>query len=275
MTLNGTTSTDPDNAPSPLTYAWSQLSGTGVSITNPSSVQASAVLTTAGTYTFRLTVNDGAASATDDITVTVSAATSIPALFVVGNPAALSTGDTAIRTRLQSQNYTVTTADDDTVTAAQATGTALVLLSTSVDPAKVSTKFRTTAVPVVTWKGGMLANMGMASSYINVATQNAVSITTPGHPIAAGRTGTVTVASATSQFKAATALGPSAVIIASIVGNPTQATIFAYDTGAAMIGLNAPARRVGLFMDDTTAATFTTDGWALFDTALNWARSAA
>ena len=115
----------------------------------------------------------------------------------------------------------------------------------------------------------------MASSYINVAAQNAVTITTPGHPIAAGRTGTVTIAAATSQFKAATALAPAATVIASVVGNAGQATIFAYDTGAAMIGLTAPARRVGLFMDDTTAATFTTDGWALFDTALNWARGAA
>jgi hypothetical protein len=38
-----------------------------------------------------------------------------------------------------------------------------------------------------------------------------------------------------------------------------------------MPGLAAPARRVALFMSDTTAAVFTASGTALFDAAFGWA----
>ncbi len=42
-----------------------------------------------------------------------------------------------------------------------------------------------------------------------------------------------------------------------------------------MPGLVAPARRVGLFMHDNTAASFTADGGKLFNAAINWARGAS
>jgi hypothetical protein len=38
-----------------------------------------------------------------------------------------------------------------------------------------------------------------------------------------------------------------------------------------MPGLTAPARRVALFMWDTTAASFTAAGNSLFDAAITWA----
>ncbi|HXU44292.1 MAG TPA: S8 family serine peptidase, partial [Thermoanaerobaculia bacterium] len=72
VTLNGTASSDPDGAPSPLTYAWSQISGPAVTITNPTSATASFTAATAGTYTFQLQVSDGAASATDQVTITAA-----------------------------------------------------------------------------------------------------------------------------------------------------------------------------------------------------------
>jgi hypothetical protein len=72
VTLNGSGSSDPDGGPSPLTYAWSQLSGPSVTINNASQAIANFTPTVTGTYVFRLTVNDGAASASDDTTVTVT-----------------------------------------------------------------------------------------------------------------------------------------------------------------------------------------------------------
>ena len=62
----------------------------------------------------------------------------------------------------------------------------------------------------------------------------------------------------------------NAAVIARLPGT-TTASIFAYETGAAMPGLTAPARRVGLFMWDTTPASFTAGGTALFDAAISWA----
>src|SRR6185295_1227905 len=54
VTLNGTGSSDPDAGPSPLTYAWSQVSGPAATITNPTSASASFVAATAGTYVLQL-----------------------------------------------------------------------------------------------------------------------------------------------------------------------------------------------------------------------------
>ncbi len=72
VTLNGTGSSDPDASPSPLTYAWSQLSGPAATITNPTSATASFVAASAGTYVFQLQVSDGLASATDSVSIVAS-----------------------------------------------------------------------------------------------------------------------------------------------------------------------------------------------------------
>jgi alpha-tubulin suppressor-like RCC1 family protein len=37
-----------------------------------------------------------------------------------------------------------------------------------------------------------------------------------------------------------------------------------------MVGLSAPARRMGLFLGDTSATVLTAEGWALFDAAVQW-----
>jgi bacterial leucyl aminopeptidase len=71
-TLSGSGS-DPDG-PSPLTFAWSQVSGPSVTIGNANQAVANVTPATAGTYVFRLTVSDGAASASDTMTLTVGAA---------------------------------------------------------------------------------------------------------------------------------------------------------------------------------------------------------
>jgi leucyl aminopeptidase len=73
VTLAGS-GTDPDGGPGPLTYAWSQVAGPSVTIANPTQATASVTPAAAGAYGFRLTVGDGAATASDDVAVTVSAA---------------------------------------------------------------------------------------------------------------------------------------------------------------------------------------------------------
>jgi len=55
------------------------------------------------------------------------------------------------------------------------------------------------------------------------------------------------------------------------VSDTTKAVIFGYESGVSMPGLTAPARRVGLYMTDNTAASFTTNGGNLFDAAIKWA----
>ena len=72
VTLNGTGSSDPDNGPSPLSFSWKQTGGgSAVTLNDATKSSATFTATKVGQYTFTLTVNDGAANATDDVIVTV------------------------------------------------------------------------------------------------------------------------------------------------------------------------------------------------------------
>jgi hypothetical protein len=59
--------------PGLLTFAWGKVSGPGeVIFSNPSALTTTATFSTPGTYSLRLTVSDGAFSASDDLTVVAS-----------------------------------------------------------------------------------------------------------------------------------------------------------------------------------------------------------
>ena len=67
--------------------------------------------------------------------------------------------------------------------------------------------------------------------------------------------------------------GENAIAIAGLSNDPHKCTIFAYDAGVEMPGLVAPEKRVGLFLFRDTAESFTPEGWALFDAAVDWSIS--
>jgi fibronectin type 3 domain-containing protein len=58
-----------------LTYRWSVVSGTGVTLSSQTASSIQASFTAAGTYTFRVTVSDGQLSSSDDVIVTATAST--------------------------------------------------------------------------------------------------------------------------------------------------------------------------------------------------------
>ena len=72
VTLNGSGSNDPDSGPSPLSFSWAQISGPAVTLSSPNTATPTFTPTTTGTHVFRLTVSDGAANDTDDVTVNVT-----------------------------------------------------------------------------------------------------------------------------------------------------------------------------------------------------------
>jgi hypothetical protein len=194
------------------------------------------------------------------------------------NSATLGAGDAAVRTRLQNLGYTVTViaaSKATAVTTAQADGKSLVVISSTVTPANVANKFRHVAVPVVTWEFDLLDDQGMTGTvsgtdFGTAATQTQLTITAGAHPMAAGLSGNVSVVSAASTFTWGKP-NANAVKVAALISDATRASIFGYDGGAAMPGLEAPARRVALFMSDTTAGSFTAQGGSLFDAAIRWA----
>jgi hypothetical protein len=61
-----------------------------------------------------------------------------------------------------------------------------------------------------------------------------------------------------------------AIVGATLVGTPGQATVFAYPTGTMMVGRTAPAKRLSFFAHNNAAANLTADGLKLLDAAVDW-----
>jgi hypothetical protein len=156
--------------------------------------------------------------------------------------------------------------------AADAPGKAVVVISSTVRPNDVGTRFRGSIAPIVTWEAQLFDDLGLTGSAggNGMARQSRITIMTPAHPLAAGLSGLINVTTAPTAL-AWGKPSASAARIARLPGNASRFTIFGYERGAAMVGLTAPARRVGLFLGDTAATILTPDGAALFDAAIRWA----
>jgi hypothetical protein len=202
-------------------------------------------------------------------------------LFVAGH-LPLEAGDEVLRARLEATGYRVLAKIDSAVTEADARGKAMVAISSTAQvrdvlkvPGELLTKFRTIPVPVLTWEPRLFYDLGMLAGAVHqkdwAATPNlsAVSIVNPSHPLAAGLSGRVPVTTGPAQISWGRAR-EDAIRIAVVEGSPEKAAVFAYDRGASMPGLVAPARRVGLFLFDRTALELSPQGWAIFDAAVRW-----
>ncbi len=116
--------------------------------------------------------------------------------FVVSNATTPTTGDAWVRDRLTAAGYTVTLADDDTVTGVPPAGTAAILISASVN-STIGSRFVGTSVPIVDWKPWTYPALGLSGSTSNVdyRTVSASTLVVPetGHPITTGITSPATV----------------------------------------------------------------------------------
>jgi hypothetical protein len=200
------------------------------------------------------------------------------ALFIVGSDVP-NAAELAVKTRLEGLGYQVVVKSAVTSASSDATGKAIVLISSAVTSSQVNTKFRTVPVPVLCWESALLDDLGMTGATAGrdfgiAGLQTSITITFPGHPLAAGLSGTLAVVSAPSTFSWGAPNG-NAILVGRPAGSTDRAAIFAYDAGTEMPGLVAPARRIGFFLEDNTASTLTPNGWKLFDAAVRWATSPA
>ncbi|HJX29599.1 MAG TPA: hypothetical protein VJ885_16980, partial [Thermoanaerobaculia bacterium] len=177
--------------------------------------------------------------------------------------------------RLEGAGYAPVLRAARPATTADADNKAVVVVSSTVNPADVAAKFRTSIAPVVTWESRIFDDLGMtgptaATDYGAAGNQSRLDIVQSGHPLAAGLTGRVTVTTAPTTLDWGKP-GAGAAVVARLPGTANRVGIFGYERGAAMVGLTAPARRVGFFLGDTAASSLTPQGWALFDAAIRWA----
>lgn len=195
-------------------------------------------------------------------------------ILFVTSASTLSADDHAIRTRLLNRDYIVLVKEQNIVTAADATGKNLALISESVNSGTINTKFRNLTIPVMLWDPYLFDDMGLTDLTENtdygLVTNSVLEINLQSHQAAAGLSGTVQVTN-TPQEMIFGVPGNNAQIIASWQGDAGKAAIFAYEQGAQMFGLSAPARRVGFFLKDGISAELTSNGWKLFDAAVDWA----
>ena len=215
----------------------------------------------------------------------LSAPSARPVLFVVGSTS-LSSADAALRTRLQARGFSVTLKTGSALSSGDASGKAFVLVSSSVDSGDVNSKLTGVATPVMSLEGYLFDDLKMTGNvkntdYGQMPALTSLHIEDDFSPLAAGLRGTfgdegwdgiVVPATAGKLYwgvPAATAIGPDGRPVTHL-GDTSRAAVFAYEKGAAMVGRTAPARRLGFFADEETVRTFTAEGWAMFDGAVEW-----
>ena len=167
------------------------------------------------------------------------------ALLVVDHPRA----DGGLGELLREQGFEVRVREVNEVQETDADGKALVVIAEGAGAA--GTVFRAARVPVVVLAPRAFVTMGLTGPNEGVdfgfaPPQKLLTIVTPASPLAAGLIGTVRVTHQRMVFgwgKPA----PSATIVATLPGYPTEAAVFGYETGAILTGLRSPARRVGFF----------------------------
>lgn len=194
------------------------------------------------------------------------------ALFVVAS-LSLNSGDNAIQSRLVERGFAVALVTDVGVASDPTITQDVVVISRTVLSTNLGTALRTTARPVLVSEPYLLGEMGMvdgtSSSYGVSSKSSSVVVDSAAGALAAGLSGSVVTFSSSQELNYGVP-SAQAITVASVPNRSTQWAEFAYDTGAQMPGLAAPARRVSFFFTETSPAYANSDGWRLFDAALAW-----
>jgi hypothetical protein len=193
-----------------------------------------------------------------------------PVAVLVTGDHALEPGDAAVKARLEALGFATRVIRQGTLRQNSLAGVRLVVVTESTQSQEIGNYFSERPIAAVIAEHQLLDDMGMASGRGVANGQKELDVVAPASPLAGGQSGRVRVY--TNGMEAAWGKpAASAQVVATIKGEAKKAAVFAYETGAAMLGTSAPARRVGLFMfrgNNLTAA-----GWALFDASVSWAAS--
>lgn len=222
----------------------------------------------AGSDTFTYQAHDGI-SYSNVATVRVLVAGSVA--FIVADPTALAAADVTVSNRLTALGFTKTIVADNNCQTTDANGKDLVIISSTVNSTLVAAKFTSVAVPVMTWERNLYDDLKFTAAGANGTSNNQTQITIVDstHPLSAGLSGNVGVFTGGGAIVWGT-LASGAKVIATVRNDATKPVLFEYPAGATMAGgFVAPARRVGYFLPNDSAATLTANGVTLLDAAIN------
>jgi len=197
------------------------------------------------------------------------------ALFVVGEVPVYSS-DELIKERLELLGFSVTVVKDQFVYSGQGSNKDLVVISSTVDENYITTKFRDVAVPVITWENDLFGYMSLTYDSGDIYNQDSVKINTS-HPLSMGFSKYKILKvydASTDPDEHRLAYGkvyPAAIRVATVPSDANKAVIFAYEKGAALGTIWAPAKRVGFFFQNYDDLSISNYGIALFDAAVVWA----
>ena len=192
-----------------------------------------------------------------------------------GQPTAA--GDIAVRNRLMSLGHTVTTVLDSAGAATDTVGKNLVVISSSVQSGDMANyavnSLLRLPLPIIDYEPALFDELLMGASGNNVDFQTSLIIADPTHPLAAGFSGTKMVYSTAGQmaFGVAFTLGSDATVVAtSEAGDPA---IFNYDLGDRLSDEStlAAATRIGFYFNAVSVPGANSDGFRLFDAAVDHA----
>ena len=194
------------------------------------------------------------------------------ALFVVGK-LPLYKSDELIKERLELLGFSVSLVTDSLSDAYDANGKDLVVISSTIYGGYVTSKFRDVNVPVITWEKDIFDSMSMTWDAGDYLEQDSVKIYTA-HPLSMGfpEYKTVKVNDAPDEHRLAYGkVYPAAIKVATVPSDSSKAVIFAYEKGAALGTIWAPAKRVGLFFQNYDDLSINNYGIGFFDAAVVWA----
>jgi hypothetical protein len=193
------------------------------------------------------------------------------------------TGDGLLRGRLEQLGFAVqvlSADDEDPGLPRKLERAQVVVLSPSILSEAMSEEVANAAVPMVVLETSAFLRLGMTGRtwLRDIGPEARVSdvvVTAPGHPLAAGLAGQLTVLQKSQRVRWGLPSDDGIIVARYPDTAAGQSAVFAYERGAEMPGGRAPSRRVGLFLGNNRVINaLAPDGWRLFDAAVNWSAAA-
>jgi glucose/arabinose dehydrogenase len=265
--------TDLSTVPAPTAWLWSFGDGATSTQQNPAHTY-----TQDGVYNVRLSVDspNGLVVRQQNAYIRVG---DVHFVALIGGADPPSASDEAVADYLRGLGYTVDTYDDDPANrpsaAELASGYGVVVVSSTAASGNIAGEFRDQGVPLVFWEQALL-RIGREAllDYGAVAAATQIDIQDADHPITAGLPlGPATVFSAAVNMSVGRGnIGPDARVLATRTGSPGDATIVVAEAGGLLLGgYVAPARRVFLFLEDSSWLSATATTRLILDRAVRWA----